>query len=320
MNSISLQRAIHGFLLAKDSEGKSARTTQWYRHFLLKFEHFLAKAVPGGQVDAVTPEQIREFLKYLREPHPQFSEHRFRREPLQAASAPRTVQGAHTTLSVFFNWCFAEALITRNPIANVKRPRLAKTLVPLFSREDIQALFTACESGHDEAAIARNKAMIMVLLDTGMRLSELMGLRMDKLNVQEGSAQVSGKGAKDRHVFFGVQCKKMLWHYITLFRPPPDERVQEVFLNEDGSAMHARRFQFILTSVGKRANVADVHPHRFRHTAAVQFLRNGGNVFALQKMLGHSSLEMVRYYVELSQDDVKKVHKTASPADNWGLK
>ena len=83
--------------------------------------------------------------------------------------------------------------------------------------------------------------------------------------------------------------------------------------------MQARRFAFILTNIGRKASVGDVHPHRFRHTAAVQFLRNGGDLFSLQKMLGHTTLEMVRYYVELSQEDVKKVHKTASPADNWGL-
>ena len=65
--------------------------------------------------------------------------------------------------------------------------------------------------------------------------------------------------------------------------------------------------------------MTSIHRHRFRHTAVVQFLLNGGNVFALQKMLGHSTLDMVRYYVELSQEDVKKVHKTASPADNWEL-
>jgi site-specific recombinase XerD len=75
MNTISLQRAIHGFLLAKESEGKSAHTTQWYRHFLLKFENYLAKAGTGVQLDSVTTEQIRGFLKYLRETHPQFSQH-----------------------------------------------------------------------------------------------------------------------------------------------------------------------------------------------------------------------------------------------------
>lgn len=161
--------------------------------------------------------------------------------------------------------------------------------------------------------------MLMVLLDTGIRLSELLDIRTDRMNLTESHAQVSGKGAKDRYIYFGAQSKKLLWRYISLFRPQPMGITTQVFLNRDGSAMQARRFAFILTNIGRKASVSDVHPHRFRHTAAVQFLRNGGNIFALQKMLGHTTLEMVRYDVELSQEDVKKVHKTASPADNWRL-
>ena len=72
MNTISLQRAIHGFALAKEAEGKSLKTTQWYRHFLLKFDQYLAKAAANSQLNAITAEQVREFLKYLREPHPPF--------------------------------------------------------------------------------------------------------------------------------------------------------------------------------------------------------------------------------------------------------
>jgi integrase/recombinase XerD len=83
--------------------------------------------------------------------------------------------------------------------------------------------------------------------------------------------------------------------------------------------MKYRRLARTLEALGRRADVDDVHPHRFRHTAAVEFLRNDGNVFALQMMLGHSTLEMVKHYVELLQQDVQRVHKTASPADNWKL-
>ena len=93
----------------------------------------------------------------------------------------------------------------------------------------------------------------------------------------------------------------------------------QVFFNYDGMPMKPRMVAEFIHKVARKAGVTNAHPHRLRHTAAVQFLRNGGNVFALQKMLGHSTLDMVRYYVELSQEDVKKVHKTASPADNWGL-
>jgi integrase/recombinase XerD len=79
------------------------------------------------------------------------------------------------------------------------------------------------------------------------------------------------------------------------------------------------RLAFLLKRLGSRGNVDDVHPHRFRRTAAIQFLRNGGNLFALQKMLGHETLDMVRRYVELADSDLEEAHKTASPVDNWNL-
>jgi integrase/recombinase XerD len=159
----------------------------------------------------------------------------------------------------------------------------------------------------------------MLLLDTGMRRGELVDLTMGRLHLQEGKAQITGKGNKDRVVFFGAQCKKLLWHYVTNYRPEPIGITTNVFLNYDGTALKANRMAKMLEMLGKRAGVEDVYPYRFRHTAGVEFIRNGGNVFALQKMLGHTTLEMVRYYVELAQEDVQRAHKTASPADNWQL-
>lgn len=92
----------------------------------------------------------------------------------------------------------------------------------------MQALLAACED-QDENVAARNKAIITLLLDTGIRLGELLGLRMDRLSIQDGTAQVTGKWAKDRVVFLGAYCKKQLWRYISMFRPEPAPNVVEVF-------------------------------------------------------------------------------------------
>ena len=254
----------------------------------------------------------------MREPHPKFKGHRFRKENPTESSAQRSILGRFASMSAFFNWAKSDGLLQQSPTEHIKRPKVAKQIVPIFTREEMQALLAACDD-QDESVAARNKAIITLLLDTGIRLGELLGLRMDRLNVQDGTAQVTGKGAKDRVVFIGAFCKKQLWRYISMFRPEPAPNVVEVFLNLDGTPLQDRRLYAVVTGLGKKAGVSNVHPHRFRHTAAVQFLRNGGNIFALQKMLGHTTLDMVRYYVELSQEDVKNVHKTASPADNWKL-
>lgn len=83
--------------------------------------------------------------------------------------------------------------------------------------------------------------------------------------------------------------------------------------------MDRRRLAVMFANIGRRASVPHVHPHRFRHTFAIQYLRNGGNAFTLQQMLGHSSMEMVKRYLKLAQVDLDMVHRKASPVDNWRL-
>ena len=318
MSGITLKRAVDGYLLAKEAEGKSSKTIVWYRRFLVMFSAWLQSTDAGDAITAVTADHIRGFLKHLREPHPINDGHKYKKQFI-GTSAPRTVLGAYATLSSFFNWSKNEGLIAQSPTTNMKRPKVPKTISPVFNREEVQALLSACDGASDEATSARYKAIIMVFLDTGMRLGELVTLDINRLNLTDSSAEITGKGAKDRVVYLGAQAKKVLWRYITLFRPEPSGVTTRVFLNTDGTPIRPERVNRLLKEIARRAEITNVHPHRFRHTAAVQFLRNGGNVFALQKMLGHSTLDMVRYYVELSQEDVKKVHKTASPADNWGL-
>ena len=270
---LTLQRAIDGFLLAKQAEGKSKKTVDWYAYNLRQFTTWLARVPQANSISSIAAEHIREFLNYLREAHILFEGHRLKRKEKKCGVSQRSVRGAFATLSAFFNWALQERLVAISPTANMHRPKVAKTITPVFSREEMQALLKACDDSDDEAISARNKAMLMVLLDTGIRLSELLDIRTDRMNLTESHAQVAGKGAKDRYIYFGAQSKKLLWRYISLFRPQPMGITTQVFLNRDGSAMQARRFAFILTNMGRKASVGDVHPHRFRHTAAVQFLR-----------------------------------------------
>jgi site-specific recombinase XerC len=120
--------------------------------------------------------------------------------------------------AAFFNWCIAKKLLAQSPMVNIKRPKLAKTLVPLFTREQIEALLKACANAEDECLISRNRAILLFLVDTGVRIDELISLSLDRVSLNEGSATVKGKGNKDRKVFFGAQCKKALWQYVTLHR------------------------------------------------------------------------------------------------------
>jgi site-specific recombinase XerD len=164
--------------------------------------------------------------------------------------------------------------------------------------------------------------IVLTLLDTGLRVNELINLKMDNVWLEEGLVKVLGKGNKERLVPIGKQIRKLLWRYITRYRPEPARpNLNNLFLNRDGRPLTKSRLDGIMKYYGRIAGLTGVRcsPHTLRHTFAINYLRNGGDVFSLQKILGHSSLEMTRRYCELADVDIKKAHAIASPVDNLEL-
>ena len=142
---------------------------------------------------------------------------------------------------------------------------------------------------------------------------------MDDIDFLQSFMLVKGKGNKERVVPFGSQVRRTLRRYVMHFRPEPDSpRMNEVFLTEDGLPLTPRAVQSMLLRLSKKAKMSGTrcNPHRFRHTFAKTFLMNGGDIFSLQKILGHSSLEVVRLYVNLITSDILQQHRKFSPVDN----
>jgi integrase/recombinase XerD len=202
-------------------------------------------------------------------------------------------------------------------MAGLKLPRTPRKVIQTFSHEQIQKLLGVIDMKHPTGF--RNYTIILLLLDTGIRLSELIGLKIDDIDFQQSCLLVKGKGNKERVVPFGSQVRRTLRRYVMRFRSEPDSpRTEEVFLSEDGFSLRPRAVQSMLKRLEKKANLSGigVNPHRFRHTFAREFLVNGGNIFSLQKILGHSSLEVVKMYVNLMTNDILNQHRRFSPVDN----
>ncbi|MEW6215933.1 MAG: tyrosine-type recombinase/integrase, partial [Nitrospirota bacterium] len=119
-----------------------------------------------------------------------------------------------------------------------------------------------------------------------------------------------------RSVFIGKLSKSTLWRFLSGKYLQPEDYI---FTTLQGLPMNRTSIRQLLQRIGKRAEVLDVYPHRFRHTFAIQYLRNGGDIFTLQRLLGHSSLEMVRRYLAIAKSDCETAHRKASPVDNWRL-
>ncbi len=204
-------------------------------------------------------------------------------------------------------------------------------IVP-FTEEEVRRLLKACD--HSKSIIStsrkpyqfsrstalRDRCLLLVLLDTGVRAGELCRLRRQDINLENGEVSVKpyhvGK-TRPRTVYLGKETRKLLWKYlVTREDLRPDD---PLFVTIEGNPLCPRQMEKVITNLAERGDVQDAHPHKFRHTFAIQYLRNGGDVFTLQRLLGHATLEMTRRYVAIAQCDTADAHRRASPVDRWKL-
>ena len=300
------------------AEGKSPATIDIVAASVGLLLRFLADHGAKTEAGEVTAAHLRAFIIHLRERRC-FEDHPLVK-PQERSLSGATVNTYLRTLRTFFSWLVAEEIIAESPFRRVRIPLAPRKVIPTFSEEQFRRLLEVIDTSSPEGY--RDYTMMLVLLDTGLRVSELTGLRLGNVSIEEGLLKVWGKGNKERVVPMGRQVARHLWRYVSLYRPEPAlPRLDVVFLTRDGRPLSKDRMDNLMRKYGRRAGIAGVRisPHTLRHTAAVTFLRNGGDVFSLQRMLGHSSLDMTRRYCQLADVDVKRAHMTASPVDNLGL-
>ncbi|WP_034352880.1 tyrosine-type recombinase/integrase [Deinococcus phoenicis] len=217
-------------------------------------------------------------------------------------------------LKAFFGWAHREELLPRNPAQRLERPTLPNHRLPTVATEQVGQLLKAARATDQPL---RDVALILTLFDTGVRLAEVIGLRVADLQPERGVFRVIGKGNRERSVPVGVRAMTAVSTYMRRERKPRHAGVQHLFLNRSGQAMTRSCVSIRLCRLAEASGLprAQVAPHAFRRGFAVEFLRNGGDVFTLQQILGHSSLEMTRRYVNFLDEDLKAAHLRFSPGD-----
>jgi len=236
-----------------------------------------------------------------------------------------TAHKAFTVIAAFCKWLLREGWLESNPCAGLAAPKEPKVLIPLFEPSDVEKLLKVA-AGSKGFTGARDAAVIMTLYDTGIRVSELCSVTDPDLDLAGRRLLVHGKGDKERTVYFGLQTRKLLTNYLTAREAAlagldvlPCRVLVSTVVTAAGSTMPLTP-NYVAKMIRRHSRAAGVRckrpsPHTLRHTFAVQFLRGGGSVFALQRLLGHETLEMTRRYVQLADADLKEAHAMASPGD-----
>ena len=314
--SKGLSNLIGYYEVCNRSEGKSPKTVIWYSANLRHFHRYLQARHLSDSIGDIDIQVLREYVLYLLKKN-KFAHHPYTPEQPEFISAA-TVHGHVRTLRAFFSWLVREELAENDLGRSLKPPKVPKKIVSTLSDEEIRAILNTLDPRNP--CDARNQTILAILLDTGLRIKELIDLRMADLNLDQGFLKVMGKGQRERIVPIGNNAQRALQRYLFRYRPQPAHSgIENVFLSTSGGPLTENTIKLMFARLARRSGVSRLHAHLCRHTFATRFLINGGNVFALQQILGHSTLEMVRHYVSLASSDVTMQHRRFSPLDRLSL-
>ena len=305
---MTFQDALVAYKTYSRAEGKSPRTIQWITSNVGYFADFLGPE--RRDIAGITGNDLRRFIIALQGKH-KFSNHPYNKTQ-SANLSPQSVETYARAIRAFFGHLHDEGFLDTNPMAKVKMPRVPETVVPTFSQKEVERLLAQPDKHSNEGF--RDYAILLTLVDTGVRLSELAGLKVDDIDYDQNLFTVMGKGARQRHVPFGRRVAKALMKYQLKHRPEA-VGTDNFWLRRDGCSLPSGRIEKLVNSYGRKAGLKRCYPHKLRHTSSVMFLRDGGDVFSLQRKLGHRSLTMTRRYSNLADSDVRDSHLRHSPGD-----
>jgi integrase/recombinase XerD len=308
---MQLSDALTGYWLDKRTVFSPHTVTD----YSLTFDRLIEFLGPTTEIEGVTSDDLRRFLAHVKKCY---------------KLGDKTTVNVWIALSSLWTWADKELGIPQI-VHRVEKPSVRRPPVEPFSRHEIAALLEASgrnaprpSRGGKQFTVTRptalrDRAILLTLLDTGLRSSELCNLKVGDLDLARDQLRVrQGKGRKDRFVYLGQAARKAIWKYLTTRSPAPAQNAP-LFATRTGSHLDTNALGNLIEACAKRAGVEGAHPHRFRHTFAITFLRNGGSPLELQAILGHEKLDTVTIYARLAQVDLQAAQRRASPADGWAL-
>jgi len=219
-----------------------------------------------------------------------------------------------------------EHVVAQNIVRGIKTPSPDSRAIHPFTESDIRAMLRASvkttyvRQGRQVSYVLpnakRNRAIVLFMLDTGVRASELCDARVGDCDLTNCRVRVMGKGRKERFIDFDSKTAKTLWRYLST--RPGYTKDDWLFVTDEGRKMTRTHLMHLIRAIGDRAGVPNAHPHRYRHSYAVMSIVNGMDAYTLQASLGHSSMEMTKRYLQLAQADTAKIQRRSSPVANLG--
>ena len=285
--SKSIVAAKEELIRSSEARNLSHRTIEFYDDRLNSFVTFLGEKT---SLDNITLDDINAFLVSLKD----------------KGLSPGSIAG--------YGRAIKRLLKFHNIPINIDKVKQPKKRITPFSKEQIKKLLAAPDKKTFSGL--RDFTIMLLMLDCGTRVSELLGLTKDKINLRGWSISVMGKGGKERTIPIGEASVSALKNYLAQIEDIPNN--EPIFVSVYNEPMDRHGVWRKINNYGKKAGITGVRvsPHTFRHTFAKMFLLNGGDIESLQKMMGHETMNMVKEYLNLIDEDVARQHRKYSPADS----
>ena len=271
---------LAAFLAAKRIEGCSEKSLKYYRATIETMLVMLQKGVK-----CILTEDLRQYL----------TEYQQRRQSTRV-----TIDNIRRILSSFFAWLEDEDFIIKSPVRRIHKVKTASCVKETYTDEDLERMRDHCDE-------LRDLAMIDMLASTGMRIGEMVLLNRNDINFEERECIVFGKGDKERVVYFDARTKLHLLEYLS--SRTDDDPALFVSLRAPYKRIKIGGIETRLRELGKKLNIVNVHPHKFRRTLATMAIDKGMPIEQLQRLLGHQRIDTTLQYAMIKQSNVKLAHR-----------
>ena len=325
MKLTELEFFLEDFLIYCQSKNLSPKTLSSYEQSLKLFMLYLKNEHEIKGPKYVKAGHIRQYVKYVQE-RGKYTvvgndksikiNHPHNRTDYKKTVSNVTINNYIRNIKVFFNWLNAEGEIRKNPVDTIEQIKTERRQKAGITEEEFRALLNQFDFTKFHGY--RNKVIVMLLQDTGMRIGQCLSLEVDNIDFKHRMILVTKtKGRKERYVYFSQQMLRELRHYIKFKERYTSANL--LFPTTRNTEMTIRSFEKQLKQAGDAIGLS-VHPHQLRNKFARQFLMNGGNLYTLSRILGHSSVTVTeKAYLDLTREEIAKKYQHHSPLAKWRI-
>jgi integrase/recombinase XerD len=316
----TLDSLVEAYIRDHIGGNHSPKTLEWHRTALGLLQQFLSEELDITQIDDAEADDLSAWFAHLRSTPGARGKRR----------SERTIQTYARSARAFFRWLVFRGTLDVNPFDRVVFPKVGKPLIQTITDEEFEQLLLACAPPNEtsplaERATVRNRAILWLLYDTGVRVSELINLRVGDLDRKKGVITVLGKGSKERRIALGQNCLRNLSYYLDKHRPDEEELAEwgsagedHLFLSETRQPLTKNGMEMLFRRLRQRAGLTGkrISPHIFRHTFAMNYLMKSNDPFSLQELLGHEDLTTVLNYIHMNDTILQEQKRKFSPGDH----